>query len=126
MNFLRASRIYIYMENNLLQNLINAFSSNGSQKQSEPQVPLYPAEAYSNLQQPPQTNNQNALLPLLLSLFGQNSPDFSNILSGQNGDLSSLLSLISTLSKKKEEKKDEKKEVIVQDSDGLLPKDELL
>ena len=116
------------MDNNVLQNLINAFgTNNGVQKQIEPQVPLYPAEAYSSSQQTPQSNNPNAFLPLLLSLFGQNSPDLSNILSGQNGDMASLLSLISSLSKKKDEKKDEKKEeVVIQEDNGLLPKDELL
>ena len=118
------------MENNLLQNLMTMLGGNfnANQKQSDPQTPLYPAEAYSNCQSPMQPqNNQNALLPLILSLFGQNNADaLSNVLSGQNNDLSSMLSLISTLSKKKEEKSEQKKEAIVQESSGLLPKDELL
>lgn len=115
------------MENNILQNLISALDSTGrSQEQSTPQVPLYPAEAYPATQPQQSQPSQNSLLPLILSLFGQNanSAELGNMLSGQ-GELSSVLSLISSLQKKKDDKKAEKKDAAFF-RDGSLPKNELL
>ena len=99
--------------------------------------PLYPVEAYGTGSQNEAQNNgqntQNGLIPLLLSLFGQNnsSADLGKLLAqtagGNSNDLGSLISLISTLSKKKEdEKTEQKKEEPPVVLDGTLPTNELL
>lgn len=58
------------MENNLIEMLVKMMSnSNNSPQQNNPAYSYYPSQAYQNQMQ----NNQNNMLPMLLSLLGNKS-----------------------------------------------------